>query len=166
LCRSSIVANLLELTSCQFHPDGHIFAAGAQDGRILIFDIKTGELAATYSSDGPIQALSFSENGTWLASASKSSTEVMIWDLRKSGDAAKVKTIEFGAQVRDIAWDYTAQFLAIVGSGSLVVQQYAKSGKKWSEVLRKAVDGRRVVWDPSGQHLLVDGEGGVLQFGK
>jgi pre-mRNA-processing factor 19 len=154
------------LTCCKFHPDGHIFAAGAKDGRILVFDIKTGSIAATFKTEASVQALSFSENGYWLASASKSSSSVTIWDLRKSGEEAKFKVIEFGGQVSDLAWDYTAQFLAIVGSGSLVVQHYQKSGKKWGEILRKAVDGKKVAWDPNGQYLLVDADGSVVKFGK
>jgi hypothetical protein len=74
--------------------------------------------------------------------------------------------IEFGGQVSDLAWDYTAQFLAVVGGGSLAVHHYQKSGRKWSEILHKAVDGKRVVWDPNGQYLLVDAAGSVVQFGK
>src|ERR1700761_8855836 len=98
------------LTCCEFHPDGHIFAAGTKDGRILVFDIKTGEIAATFATEGAVQAITFSENGTLFASASKSSTSVSIWDLRKAGDQANVKDIEFGGQVSGLAWDYTAQF--------------------------------------------------------
>jgi pre-mRNA-processing factor 19 len=156
----------LAFTCCQFHPDGNLFAAGATDGRILIFNIKTGEIAATFPTEASVKAINFSENGYWLASASKSSTSVTVWDLRKAGDQAKAKVIEFGGQVSDLAWDYTGQFLAIVGSGSLVVQQYVKSSKKWSEIVKKAVDGRKLAWDLDGQYLLVDGDGSVVQFGK
>ena len=101
-----------------------------------------------------VQALSFSENGYWLASASVGSTNVTIWDLRKAGDAAKAKSIEFGAAVSSIAWDYTAQYLAIVGGGAVAVEQFNKSSKKWTELLKKAMNARKVAWDPAGQYLI------------
>jgi pre-mRNA-processing factor 19 len=131
-----------------------------------VFNVKTGEIMATFPTESAVQAIAFSENGTLFASASKGSTSVTIWNLRKAGDEAKANIIECSGQVSGLAWDYTAQFLAVVGGGSLTVQQYHKSGKKWTEVLQKAVDGRKVAWDPNGQYLLVDGEDSVLQFGK
>jgi pre-mRNA-processing factor 19 len=106
-------------------------------------------------------SLSFSENGTWLASASSGSTSVLVWDLRKE---AIIKTIEFGSAISDIAWDYTAQYLAIAGGGAVAVESYQKSGKKWSELFKKAMKSRKVVWDPLGQHLLVDGEKGIVEL--
>ena len=111
-----------------------------------------------------MQSLSFSENGTWLASASEGSTSVSIWDLRKSPDQAKIKVIEYGAAVSEVAWDYTAQYLAIVGGGAVAVEGYQKSSKKWKELLKKALKSRKAVWDPQGKHLLVDGDSGIVEL--
>jgi len=141
---------------------------GTTTSNIQIFDIKTSTIAATFSSssEGRINSLSFSENGTLLASASMNSTAVSIWDLRKTGDAARVKTIDVGSSTSSVAWDWSAQFLAIVGGGALVVMQYVKSSKKWVEVVKKARKARRVVWDPRGRHLLVDDkEEGLVELG-
>lgn len=110
--------------------------------------------------------MSFSENGFWLASASAGSTNVTIWDLRKAGDAANAKSIEFGAAVSSIGWDYSAQYLAIAGGGAVAIEHYHKSSKKWSELLKKALKARKVAWDPLGGHLIVDGEGGLVELSK
>jgi pre-mRNA-processing factor 19 len=136
---------------------------GGRDGQIKIFDIKTGQMATIIETEGPIQSLGFSENGTWLASASQGSTSVTIWHLAKT-PPAKLREIEFGAAVSDIAWDYTGQYLAIVGGGSIAVHSYQKSGKKWSELIQKAMQCRKVAWDPQGQHLLVDSEKGIAEL--
>ncbi|KAF2666561.1 cell cycle control protein cwf8 [Microthyrium microscopicum] len=155
-----------ELTCCQFHPDGALLAAGAKNGDIQVFDIKTGSIVTSLTTEGPVQALSFAENGFWLASASTGSTNATIWDLRKTGtEQAIAKVIEFGSIISSLSWDHSAQYLAIVGGGSVAIETYQKSSKKWSEVMKKALNARQVSWDPQGQYLLVDGDG-VVQLQK
>lgn len=149
-----VANNSTELTSASFHPDGHLLAAGTASGNITLFDVKTLENVATFTSStaGPVQALTFSENGTWLATITKGQTSVTIWDLRKM---AEIKTLEVGSPVTNIAWDYTGQFLAACGPGNVVVQQYSKSTKSWSEPFRKAANARDVQWGSNAQSLVV-----------
>lgn len=140
-----------ELLSGSFHPDGHFFAAGGKDGEIKVFDTKTGDKMANFDAGGPVQAISFSENGTWLAAVAQGETSVQIWDLRKS---ACIKTLDVGNPVESIQWDYTGQFLAAAGPGSISVQHYAKSSKSWSEPFRKAVAASAARWGAQGQSLV------------
>jgi pre-mRNA-processing factor 19 len=128
--------------------------------------VTTGEIAATFATSGPVTALAFSENGFWFASASAGSASVTIWDLRKTGDAANVKTLEVGAPAAALTWDYSAQFLAAVGGGQVTVLQYQKAGKKWSEVLTRASSAKKVSWpEEDGWHITVDDdEGGIAQL--
>lgn len=149
----------LALSAAGFHPDGHLFAAGGVDGQIKVFDVKFGVNAANFDETGPIKALSFSENGTWLAAVVKGSTNVSIWDLRKS---ASIKKLETGGQVEDIRWDYTGQFLATAGSSGLTVQQYSKSTKEWSEPLRSAIPAVAIEWGHKAHNLLLVGVDGII----
>jgi pre-mRNA-processing factor 19 len=144
-----------------FHPDGHLLACGGNDGQIKIYDVKSGTLAATFSSPTTSAALSslfFSENGTWLASSSSSSANISIWDLRK---AAEIHTIETGlGHVKCLNWDYTGQFLAAGGEGGVSVQQYSKASKEWSEPLQLAVPATGIAWLKEAKGLVtVDGQG-------
>ena len=140
-----------------FHPDGHLLAAGGADGQIKIFDAKTGANATNFESTGPIHALSFSENGTWLAAVVKGQTSVSIWDLRKT---AEIKVLDVGTLVDSVEWDYTGQFLAAAGPSGLAVQQYSKASKEWSEPLRSAVPAVAVQWGPRAHSLVaVNGQG-------
>ena len=142
---------LLALTTAEFHPDGHLFAAGGIDGQIKVFDVKTGSNAANFDSTGPVQAISFSENGTWLASVTKGSTSVSIWDLRKS---TEIHIIDIASPVAAVRWDYTGQFLAIAGPSGLVIQQYSKSTKQWSEPLRSATPAVAVEWGVRAHQII------------
>lgn len=154
------------LTTCAFHPDGHLFAAGTVAGDIKLFMTKTLEQAAVFSLGAPVETIAFSENGFWFAAAAKGQTAVIIFDLRKEGAAAAAKVLETGGAVQSLAWDYTGQFLATAGASGLTVQQYAKSSKKWSEPLRNSGRAVAVRWGPSGKKLVaVDGEGVVTVYG-
>jgi len=142
-----------ELTSIDFHPDGHLLAAGAADGSIKLYDVKTSQLAHTFpaASPAPVSAISFSENGTWLASAHKDQTSAIVWDLRKLNQLA---TLDVGTAVSGLTWDYTGQFLAACGPGGVVVSQYEKKGKAWSEPLRRAVKAVDVQWGANAKSLV------------
>lgn len=154
------------LTTCAFHPDGHLFAAGTTSGDIRLFMTGTGEQAASFSLGAPLQALVFSENGYWIAATAKGQTTVTIFDLRKEGDAATAKVLDIGGAVQSLAWDYTGQFLATAGPAGVTVQQYAKGGRKWSEPVRSATPAMCVRWGAEARKLVsVNGEGVVTVLG-
>ena len=140
------------LTTGALHPDGHLLAVGGVDGRINVYDVKSGTNAATFDESGPISALSFSENGTWLAAVVKGSTSVSIWDLRK---LEQIKVIEFASEASTVQWDYTGQFLAIGGPSGVAVQQYSKSSKAWSEILRSATPAVSLAWGSDAKSLVI-----------
>lgn len=152
------------MTCAKFHPDGHLLAAGGVDGQIKVFDVKLGAIAATFDSAAPIVALNFSENGTWLAAVTKGSSNVAIWDLRKS---ATTKVLDIGSPVDSVSWDYTGQFLLTGGPSGLTVQQYSKASKEWSEPLRSAVPAVAVGWGNAAHSIVVvDGQGVVTILGS
>lgn len=140
-----------------------MLAAGGTNGQIKLFDVKTGDIAATFESSGPIGALSFSENGTWLAAVTKGSSSVTIWDLRKM---AAIKTLETGSRVDNVSWDYTGQFLLTGGPSGVTVQSYSKASKEWSEPLKSAVPAVAVAWGEAAQSIVaLDGQGVVTVLG-
>lgn len=140
------------LTCCQFHPDGHLLAAGTSKGEIKIFDVKSSTLGASFDLQAPLQSICFSENGLWLAAAVTGSSTVSIWDLRKT---AEIKSLDFGGQLNCVRFDYTGQFLAGAGPAGLTVLYYDKSSKSWSEPLRRAMAASALEWGPQGRSLVV-----------
>ncbi|OTB07905.1 hypothetical protein M426DRAFT_317412 [Hypoxylon sp. CI-4A] len=150
------------LTSCAFHPDGHLFAAGTSTGDIKLFMTKTGDEAASFSLGAPVQAVTFSENGFWFAATAKGQTTVTIFDLRKEGAAAQVKVLDIGNAVQSLAWDYSQQFLATAGPAGVTVQQYSKGSKSWSEPFRAAVSSVDVKWAANASKLVAVNVDGVI----
>ncbi|KAF2825645.1 Prp19-domain-containing protein [Ophiobolus disseminans] len=139
------------ITCCSFHVDGLLFFVGSSDGKIRIYDVKTGNNMVELETGGPVQAISFNENGTWFAVVAKKSSNVSVWDIRKQN---VVKVLDAGSAVDSAKWDYTGQFLAAAGAGSVSVHQYIKSSKSWSEPVRKAVPAKDLAWGPSAQSLV------------
>ena len=158
--RSSL--NLIVLTTAEFHPDGHLFAAGGIDGQIKVFDVKSGANVANFDASGPVQCINFSENGTWLAAVVKGATSISIWDLRK---AAQIKVLEIGSPISSIKWDYTGQYLAAAGLSGVTVQQYSKASKEWSEPLRSGLPSVAITWGVNAQRLVsLSSDGSVSEL--
>lgn len=166
ICLTFCILTIAALTTCAFHPDGHLIAAGTTSGKIKLFMTTTLEQAAEFDIGAPLQAITFSENGFWLAGSAKGQTTVTIFDLRKEGAGATAKVLETGGPVQSLSWDYTGQFLATGGPSGITVQQYLKSSKAWSEPFRGSVPAVAVRWGQSGRKLVsVNGEGVVMVFG-
>ncbi|KAI0177335.1 WD40-repeat-containing domain protein [Pestalotiopsis sp. NC0098] len=162
LKRATRVFSNSSLTTCAFHPDGHLFAVGTATGDITFFMTATGEQATSFSLGAPVQSIVFSENGFWFAATAKGQTTVTIFDIRKEGDAAKAKVLDVGGTVLDLAWDYSQQFLATAGPTGVTVQQYAKSSKKWTELARKDFPATQVAWGKDARQLIAVGQDGRI----
>lgn len=137
-----------------------MLAAGGLDGQIKIFDVRSGSLAATFQCSGPLQALRFSENGTWLASVVTGSSSVSIWDLRKS---VEIKVLATRGRIDSLDWDYTGQFLLTGGPEGLTVQQYSKTSKEWSEPMANAVVASAVAWGPAARSAVAVDDAGAVK---
>ncbi|GAA5852372.1 hypothetical protein JCM8547_006758 [Rhodosporidiobolus lusitaniae] len=149
------------LTSVAFHPDGGLFAVGTADSSIYIFDILSAKCAGTLSSPSPsdspspVVSLSFSENGYILASASSGSPQVYIWDLRKLAVSHTIVLSEDAASVSAVAFDYSNQFLAVVGSDARVYQF-----KTWELLVRSdenQAELTAVKWGKDAREVVVVG---------
>lgn len=71
------------LTSCQFHPDGLIFATGTERGLLRLWDIREQQNVATCEGHtANINSISFNENGYMVATGASDGLS-HIWDLRK-----------------------------------------------------------------------------------
>ncbi|KAL0491822.1 pre-mRNA-processing factor 19 [Acrasis kona] len=114
----SNAVNQAQLTCCEFHPDGLIFATGTSGQGVKIWDIKSKQIAAQLDQEGSIVGLSFSENGYYLATASENGT-VMLWDLRK---VICISTVQVEGGATSVKFDHSGVYLAVgTSSGNIIV---------------------------------------------
>lgn len=131
------------LTAISFHPDGAILAVGSSDSLVRVFDTVSGACVATFpghseGGGGAITSLAFSENGYTLATAAEKSGQVKIWDLRKLVNSHSID-LPSDYVVRALAWDQSAQFLAVAGTGLRVYLN-----KTWEEILVREENGEEL----------------------
>lgn len=104
------------LTAAQFHPDGLIFGTGTEDAQVRIWDLKEQTNVANFPGHvGEISAISFSENGYYLATAAAAEPCVKLWDLRKLKNFKTIQ-LEDGYEVKDLCFDQSGTYLAIAGT--------------------------------------------------
>ncbi|XP_031483715.1 pre-mRNA-processing factor 19-like [Nymphaea colorata] len=102
-------------TSAAFHPDGLILGTGTSGAAVRIWDVKTQTNVATFDGHvGPVTAISFSENGYFLATAARDG--VKLWDLRKLKNFRSFSPYEPNTPTNSVEFDHSGAYLAIAGS--------------------------------------------------
>jgi pre-mRNA-processing factor 19 len=98
----------------RLHPDGLLVAIGTNTKLIKIFDLRNGDLAATFSGHiGAIRAITFGENGFSLASGSDDGGR--FWDLRKQ-ECTRHVALENSTACSAVSFEETSQYVALGGS--------------------------------------------------
>lgn len=140
-----------------FHPDGTLWAGGGGDAKVRVFDVRSQQAAATLGpAEAPaeaIHALSFSENGYYMASSAAS--VVQLWDLRK---LKSFRALEHDADLLGVAFDPSGAYLGTVGGG--VVRVYGAK-QQWGELFRSDQLGKKgglcVKFGPLASFIAVGG---------
>ncbi|PWZ57224.1 hypothetical protein Zm00014a_041613 [Zea mays] len=102
-------------TSASFHPDGLILGTGTTDAVVKIWDVKTQSNVAKFEGHvGPVTAMSFSENGYFLATAAHDG--VKLWDLRKLRNFRTFSPYDSDTPTNTVEFDFSGNYLAIGGS--------------------------------------------------
>lgn len=111
-----------------FHPDGIILGCGTVDSVVRIFDVQSQKNAANFRGHtGKVTALSFSENGYYLATGDEKGV-VKLWDLRK---LQNFHTIPFKSAdpIGALEFDQSGSYLAVTGQDVTVY-----TCKQWETV--------------------------------
>ncbi|KAM0949366.1 putative transcription factor WD40-like family [Dioscorea sansibarensis] len=117
-------------TSAAFHPDGLILGTGTSEAQVRIWDVKTQSNVAKFDGHvGAITALSFSENGYFLATAALDG--VKLWDLRKLRNFRSFSPYDSNTPTNAVEFDFSGSYLAIAGS-DIRVYQVANVKQEWN----------------------------------
>merc|ERR1711964_927547 len=134
--------------------------AGA-DGVAQIWDLKSQVVAAQLTGhEGEVTSLAFSENGYFLATASKDCS-VKLWDLRKP---INFQTLSSKAPVNCVTFDKSGQYLAISSDRVEVYHFEAKTSVANSCTLTDHKDTvHAVAFAPDAQSVLSVSEDRMLR---
>jgi WD40 repeat protein len=148
------------LVTCgRFRPDGRALAAGMLDGKVCVWDLRTGALRWRAWNSGPVLAVSFSPDGKRLAvtvsGLPEGMSEVVVSDALTGALKGKYP---FGGPLSDVAFSPNGKFLAVSMPGEITAK--GLKGLKYGRVI--VLDGatHRVVRKLGG----ISGESPQLAF--
>ncbi|KAI3868846.1 hypothetical protein MKW92_030223, partial [Papaver armeniacum] len=145
-------------TSAAFHPDGLILGTGTSQANVRIWDVKSQSNVAKFEGhSGPVSAISFSENGYFLATAADDG--VKLWDLRKLRNFRTFAPYDSNTSTNSVDFDHSGSYLAIAGS-DIRVYQVANVKSEWNCVktfpdLSGTGKATSVKFGPNAQYLTV-----------
>ncbi|OAY28153.1 pre-mRNA-processing factor 19 homolog 1 [Manihot esculenta] len=117
-------------TSAAFHPDGLILGTGTSEAVVKIWDVKSQANVARFDGHvGAVTAISFSENGYFLATAAHDS--VKLWDLRKLKNFRTLNLYESDTPTNSVEFDHSGCYLGVAGS-DIRVFQVASVKAEWN----------------------------------
>ncbi|CAI9118045.1 OLC1v1019552C1 [Oldenlandia corymbosa var. corymbosa] len=117
-------------TAAAFHPDGLILGTGTTSAQIKIWDVKSQTNVAKFEDPtGPVTAISFSENGYFLAAAS--SDGVRLYDLRKLKNFRSFSPYDGESSTQSVEFDHSGSYLAF-GGADIRVYQTASVKSDWN----------------------------------
>jgi WD40 repeat protein len=137
---TTMTASAAEVGALAFSPDGKFLAAGGADGNVRLWDVaaQTQE-GATMATGAPVAALSFSANGTTLATAEKGagggSTE--LWSLATHEQTGTALAAQGSGRVSTVAFAPGAGALA-TGDGNGTITLWNPAGFHQSSVAAAA----------------------------
>lgn len=156
------------LSGSDLTTDGNHFVAALADGLIAISHLASpGEEPSTFDSglSGAINCVATSDDGHWLAAASKSG-RVNIYDLRQAGEASIATTIEIDtasrrglASASKLSFSPDGKWFVIVAGRTLDI--YNLRADKPSRVWRRYT-GKRIAFGSEGRYFLVVEEAGQI----
>ncbi|KAJ8768425.1 hypothetical protein K2173_021578 [Erythroxylum novogranatense] len=102
-------------TSASFHPDGLILGTGTSEAVVKIWDVKSQANVARFDGhEGAVTAISFSENGYFLATAAHDS--VKLWDLRKLRNFRTWSLYDSNTSTNSVEFDHSGHYIGVAGS--------------------------------------------------
>ncbi|GAB2294327.1 E3 ubiquitin-protein ligase prp19 [Dionaea muscipula] len=132
LCLSQVVdpTGSEGYTSAAFHPDGLILGTGTSEAVVKIWDVKSQANVAKFDGHaGAVTAMSFSENGYFLATAAYDG--VKLWDLRKLRNFRSFSPYDTDTATNSVDFDHSGSYLALGGS-DIRIYQVASVKSEWN----------------------------------
>ncbi|BFZ54141.1 hypothetical protein PYCC9005_001173 [Savitreella phatthalungensis] len=154
------------LNAIAIHPDGHLVALGAADGKVYIYSFFSDAIEATIELPAPlphgskgIVSLSFSENGFWLAIARHQETTIGIWHLGKDSLAATLQIPTDNVSphsLRTVSFDRSGRYVAAGTDQTFSIFCWDKPSKSWITAIHTSDTGAsQLAWLPYARGIAI-----------
>lgn len=149
--RLSVVSRINDLA---LSPDNSMIAAGADDGKVYLWNTRTGWSVKTLSGHkGSVIGVAFTPDNATLISAGHDG-KVLLWDL---GNGAVRETLDTGdAPLKDMSMAADGSILATVGEDGMVRVFDAASGETIQSIGPNPNTGRAVALNADGTLVAAD----------
>ena len=99
------------MTAIEFHPDGLVLCVGLSSGKVILFDLRTQEMATEFAGavNEPVKKIAFSNKGIHLAVIWENCSKCRVYSLHKNCESTDIE--HSGASVKTFAFDHYGQFL-------------------------------------------------------
>jgi len=107
-----------EVTSVDWHATKALFASGAKDGILRLWDPRTGVSGATISAHmGAMTSLRWSPTQPDMLATCSLDQTLRVWDVRKYKDGEPLTVLRHGYEMQQLAWHPVhEELIATVGS--------------------------------------------------
>ncbi|MEO1715093.1 MAG: hypothetical protein AAFU60_17325, partial [Bacteroidota bacterium] len=158
--------NIGEIHTVQTGPFENLALTGGEDGEVLLWKIKEGEVIQRYRGHtGPIVKALFSPDSTMIITASEDAT-IRLWDLN-SGQILQIFSGHIG-QIYDIAFSPNGQQFASIGKDQNIIIWDITSRTEVNRIIPSTAKTNGISclsYSPNAEYLLAGGiNGEILQF--
>lgn len=109
-------------------------AAGYADGTATVFDVETGELAATFWHSAPLLSVHFESAAALLITVTAApDAQLRVWDVA-AGAAAPMRVVDYRSPITDVAVCPSAPIVAAALDSGSVALLNIENGSDWTRL--------------------------------
>ncbi len=152
----------LPTPSFVFQPDGHVLAAGLQDGSLAIWHLSKGVAALRWLHPSKVSALSFSPDKKWLATTAYGEGTLTIFSTSDIPNAKLLHTFQMGKDLTKPIFSPDGRLLLVADKETIHLLQT----NPWKRLTPREIAGDyfQVAFSPDSHMLVAVNASGIRRF--